>query len=100
MAKQLMLTLLVLALGSYRFAKLSEEPSVKVNIAVNTDQGSTHESVELVKEDGKWRALNDRKGKARQMNTSSILSGLLLPVLPDELSEPGRFRGFNIETDV
>ena len=68
MTKQMLLTLLVLAFGSYGFAKPSEEPSVKVNITVNTDQGSTHESVALVKEDGKWKALKDRKGGARQMN--------------------------------
>ena len=76
MAKQLLLTLLVLALGSYGFAKLSEEPSVtsvKVNIDVNSDQGSTHESVSLVKEDGKWKTLKDRKGEARQLNIFSRL---------------------------
>ena len=48
MVKQLLLTLLIVALGSYGFAKPSEEPSVKVNIVVNTDQGSAHESVALV----------------------------------------------------
>ena len=76
MAKQMLLTLLVLVFGSYGFAKPSEEPSVKVNIAVNTDQGSTHESVALVKEDGKWKALKDRKGGARQMNIFSRLPDL------------------------
>ena len=87
MVKQLLLTLLVVALGSYGFAKLSEEPTVKVNIAVNTDQGSTHESVALVKEDGEWKALNDRKDAARRKNIP-----LLLPLLPDELSALGRFQ--------
>ena len=65
MTKQFMLTLLVIAFGSYGFARLSEEPFLKVNIAVNTDQGSTHESALLVKEESKWRALNDRKSGAR-----------------------------------
>ena len=76
MEKQLLLALSVLALGRYGFAKLNEAPSVKVNIAVNTDQGSTHESVALVKEDGKWKALKDRKGGARQMNIFSRLPDL------------------------
>ena len=91
MENQLLLTLLVLAFGSYGFAKPTEEPSVKINIAVNTDQGSTHESVELVKEDGKWKALNDSKGGAHQMSISSRPQ-LLLPLLPDELSRLGRFQ--------
>ena len=57
MAKQLLFALSVLAFGSYVFAKPGEEPSVKVKIAVNTDQGSTHESIGLIKETGKWKAL-------------------------------------------
>ena len=69
MAKQLLLALSILAFSTYGFAKPKEEPSVKVNIAVNTDKGSTHESVALVKEDGKWKPLKDRNGGARQMNT-------------------------------
>ena len=73
MAKQLVFALSILAFGSYVFAKPSEEPSVKVNIAVNTDQGSAHESVALVKEDGKWKALKDRDGGARQMNIPYIM---------------------------
>ena len=68
MAKQLLMALSVLAFSSYGFSKPNEELSVKVNIAVNTDQGSTHESVALVKEDGKWKAMKDRKGIARQRN--------------------------------
>ena len=80
MAKQLLFTLLVLAFGSYGFAKPSEEPSVQVNIAVNTDQGSTHESIALVKEDGKWKTLKDRNGEARQMNTWGQMG---TPVLTD-----------------
>ena len=79
MAMKLLLTLLVLAFGSYGFAKPSEGPSVKVNIAVNTDQGSTHESAGFVNEDGKWKALKDRNSGARQMSISSRLPGILLP---------------------
>ena len=79
MEKQLLFAISVLALSSYVFAKPNEEPSVKVNIAVNTDQGSTHESVALVKEDGKWKALKDRNDEARQMSISSRLPGILLP---------------------
>ena len=63
MAKQLLLALSILAFSTYGFAKPKEEPSVKVNIAVNTDKGSTHESVALVKEDGNWKALKNRNGK-------------------------------------
>ena len=59
MAKLLLFALSVLAFGSYVFAKPSEEPSVKIDIEVNTDQGSAHESVALIKEDGKWKALKD-----------------------------------------
>ena len=66
MARQMLFALSVLAFDSYVFAKPSEEPSVKIKIAVNTDKGGTHESVELVKEDGKWKALKDKKGRARQ----------------------------------
>ena len=79
MAKLLLFALSVLAFGSYVFAKPSEEPSVKVNIAVNTDQGSAHESAGLVNEDGKWKALKDRNSGARQMSISSRLPGILLP---------------------
>ena len=81
MAMQSLLTLLVLAFGSYGYAKRSEEPSVKVNIVVNINQGSTHESVPLAKEGGKWKALKDRKGGARQINISSKSSELVLPDL-------------------
>ena len=88
MEKQLLLALSVLALGRYGFAKPNEAPSVKVNIAVNTDQGSTHESVALVKEDGKWKALKDRTGEAPQMSISSRLPGILLP----GVAELGRFQ--------
>ena len=79
MEKQLLLALSILALGRYGFAKPNEAPSVKINIAVNTDQGSTHESVALVKEDGKWKVLKDRNGRARQRSISSRLPGILLP---------------------
>ena len=87
MEKQLLLALSVLALGCYSFAKPNEEPSVKINITVNTDHGSTHESVALVNEDGKWKALKDRNSGARQMSISSRLAGILLP----EGAEFGRF---------
>ena len=66
MEKQLLLALSLLAFSSYDFVRPNEEPSIKVNTAANTDQGSTHESIALVKEDGKWKALNDKKGRARQ----------------------------------
>ena len=80
MEKQLLLALSVLALGCYSFAKPNEEPSVKINITVNIDQGSTHESIALVKEDGKWKTLKDRNGEARQMNTWGQMG---TPVLTD-----------------
>ena len=79
MEKQLLLALSVLTLGCYSFAKPNEEPSVKINITVNTDQGSTHESVAIVKDDGKWKALKDKNSGARQMNISSRLSESALP---------------------
>ena len=82
MARQLLFALSVLAFDSYVFAKPSEEPSVKIKIAVNTDKGGTHESVELVKEDGKWKALKDRNGRARQMSTLDI-------PLPPGIPSPG-----------
>ena len=88
MEKQLLLALSVLALGCYSFAKPNEEPSVKINITVNTDQGSTHESVALVNEDGKWKALKDKNGGARQRSISGKTSGMLLPVA----AELGRFQ--------
>ena len=75
MEKQLLLVLSVLALGCYSFAKPNEESSVKINITVNTDQGSTHESVALVNEDGKWKALKDRNGGARQRSISGTIKG-------------------------
>ena len=90
MEKQFLLALSVLALGCYSFAKPNEEPSVKINITVNTDQGSTHESVALVNEDGKWKALKDRNGGARQMSTLNIP---ILPRMPlHEVAELGRFQ--------
>ena len=90
MAKQLLFALSVLAFGSYVIAKLSEEPSVKVNIAVNTDQGSTHESVAYGGwckwcNRGKRTALRDRNGRARQLST------LDTPILPG-LAELGMFQ--------
>ena len=88
MEKQLLLALSVLALGCYSFAKPNEEPSVKINITVNTDQGSTHESVALVNEDGKWKALKDRNGGARQRSISGTTPGKLLP----DVAELGRFQ--------
>ena len=87
MAKQLLFALSILAFGSYVFAKPSEEPSVKVNIAVNTDQGSTHETVALIKEDGKWKALKDRNGVVPQMNISRRTPGIQFP----GVAESGRF---------
>ena len=79
MAMQLLSVLSVLAFASYGIAKHNEQPSVKVNIAVNTDQGSTQESVAIVKDDGKWKALKDKNSGARQMNISSRLSESALP---------------------
>ena len=73
MAMQLLLALSVLAFTSYGNAKPSGEPSVKVNIAVNTDQRSAHESVPFVKEDEKWKVLTDRNSGARQTSISSRL---------------------------
>jgi len=75
MEKQFLLALYVLALGCCSFAKPNEEASVKINITVNTDQGSTHESVALVNEDGKWKALKDRNGGARQRSISGTIKG-------------------------
>ena len=64
MEKQLLLALLVLGFSSYGCAKPNEEPSVTGKYPlVNTDQGSTNESVSLVKEDGNWKALKNRNGK-------------------------------------
>ena len=63
MEKQLLLALSLLAFSSYDFVRPNEEPSIKVNTAANTDQGSTNESVALVKEDGNWKALKNRNGK-------------------------------------
>ena len=88
MEKQLLLALSVLTLGCYSFAKPNEEPSVKINITVNTDQGSTHESVALVNEDGKWKALKDKNGGARQRSISGTTPGMLLP----GVAELGRFQ--------
>ena len=88
MAMQLLSVLSVLAFASYGIAKHNEEPSVKVNIAVNTDQGSTHESIALVNEDGKWKALKDKNGRARQRSISDKTSGILLP----SVAELGRFK--------
>ena len=76
MEKQLLLALSIFALGSYCFAKPNEKPSVKVNITVKTDQGSTHDSVALVNEDGKWKVLKDRNGGARQRSISSATPGV------------------------
>ena len=81
MAMQLLLALSVLAFTSYGNAKPSEEPSVKVNIAVNTDQRSAHESVPFVKEDEKWKVLTDRNSGARQTSISSRLLESVLPRL-------------------
>ena len=88
MARQMLFAISVLAFDSYVFAKPSEEPSVKVNIAVNTDQGSTHESIALVNEDGKWKALKDRNGGARQRSISGTSPGMFLP----GVAELGRFQ--------
>ena len=64
MEKRLLLALLVLGFSSYDFAKPNEEPSVNGKyLLVNTDQGSTNESVSLVMEDGNWKALKNRNGK-------------------------------------
>ena len=79
MAMQLLLALSVLAFISYGNAKPSEEPSIKVNIAVNTDQRSAHESVPFVKEDEKWKVLTDRNCGARQTSISSRLPESALP---------------------
>ena len=87
MEKQLLLALSVLTLGCYSFAKPNEEPSVKINITVNTDQGSTHESIALIKEDGKWKALKDRNGVVPPMNISRRTPGILFP----GVAESGRF---------
>ena len=81
MEKQLWFALSVLAFGNDVFARPSEEPSVKINIAPvnigpNTDQDSTHKSFTLVEEDGKWKTLKDRNGGARQMSISSRLPGV------------------------
>jgi len=88
MEKQLLLALSVLALGCYSFAKPNEEPSVKINITVNTDQGSTHESVALVNEDGKWKALKDRNGGARQRSISGTTPRMSLPGVPESGNTP------------
>ena len=88
MAMQLLSVLSVLAFASYGIAKHNEEPSVKVNIAVNTDQGSTHESIALVNEDGKWKALKDKNGGARQRSISGTTPRMSLPGVP----ESGRFQ--------
>ena len=64
MEKQLLLALLVLGFSSYGFAKPNKVPSVNGKfLLVNTDKGSTNESVSLVKEDGNWKALKNRNGK-------------------------------------
>ena len=78
MAMQLLLALSVLTFASYGIAKPSEEPSVKVNITLNIDEGSTHELVALVKEDGKWKAPKNENGEASQMTISSRLPELVL----------------------
>ena len=88
MEKELLLAFSVLAVGIYGFAKPNEEPSVKINITVNTDQGSNHESIALVNEDGKWKALKDRNGGARQRSISGKTPGMLLP----GAAELGRFQ--------
>ena len=87
MEKQLLLALSLLAFSSYDFVRPNEEPSIKVNTAANTDQGSTHESIALVKEDGKWKALKDRNGAVPQMNISRRTPGILFP----GVAESGRF---------
>jgi len=64
MEKQLLLALLVLGFSSYDFAKPNEEPTVNGKyLLVNTDQGSTNESVSLVKEDENWKVLKNRNVK-------------------------------------
>ena len=73
MAIQRLFVLLFLAFGNYGFVKPNEEASVKIEIAVNTDQGSRHGSVALVKEDGKWKALNAKNREASQRSGFSIL---------------------------
>ena len=66
MALRWLLVLSVLALGNYGFVKSNKGASVKLEIDVNTDQGSRHDSVALIKEDKKWKALKDKNREASQ----------------------------------
>ena len=66
MVLQWLLILSVLAFGNYGFVKSNEGASVKLEIDVNTDQGSRHDSVELIKEDDEWKALKDKNREASQ----------------------------------
>ena len=66
MVLQWLLILSVLAFGNYGFVKSNEGASVKLEIDVNTDQGDKHDSVALIKEDEKWKALKDKHREANQ----------------------------------
>ena len=66
MALRWLLVLSVLAFGNYAFVKSIEGASVEIEIDVNTDQGSRHDSVALIKEDDEWKALKDKNREASQ----------------------------------
>ena len=68
MAKKLLLTLVIFAFCNYGIAKPSEE---------RRSQGITHESVALVKEEGKWKTLKDGNGGSGQRSNELGLPGFL-----------------------
>ena len=66
MALRWLLVLSFLALGNYASVKSIEGASMKLKININTDQGSRHDAVALIKEDEEWKALNDKNREASQ----------------------------------
>ena len=81
MGLQWLLILSVLAFGNYGFVKSNEGASVKLEIDVNTDQGDKHDSVALIKEDEKWKALKDknREGNQRMFVTNPFTGQFIKP---------------------
>ena len=83
MALQWLLLISLIAFCNYGFVKSNEGASVKLEIDVNTDQGSKHDSVALIKGDEKWKALNDKNREAsqRMFVTNPLTGQFIIPGL-------------------